>query len=540
MNKFVKGVLFSTIISITVLIGNYNMYAEQNLEFFDTNKEEDSYDVSTGWKVMEYNSSSGIDYHKFLLQGHVNPEGTQKMVTAHFYNIGKTIFTAKKTISMKKGVTYNVNLIYAMYYSADGGGYIDFNGDKKYSDNDSQDKEYVQKITPDEDMKYDIVVHFEVSDNITANGYFKLGFNPEQGGVSPELTELAPPQVTKNPEAGSNEIEGTADPGNTIVIKDSEGKEIGQEKVQDSGRFKALLQRNLLYKENIYITQTKGSVVSESLEITVVDTIPPEKPIIEKVTDEDDEINGTAEPGSIIKMFVNRNTDYYYHTTVDENGKFLMKLNSRFEAGTHLSFEAIDEAANTSESNEINVEYAKSLDFTYISEITSRDNQIRGKATRKDCFVEVIFNSGVTFTGTTDNTGSFLIPIKQVQLVGTAYKIKLRHLTSNEVKEVSKRVLPIPPTIPAINAGQSVVSGISEPNAELLFTLMRDGESYNFKTTAEADGKFDLSLIDENDKVIYLQVGDVLKGKACLNVEDDLLESLELIYQVFTFFNVQL
>lgn len=165
-------------------------------------------DVSQGWEVTEFDTSyPGITADKIFFQGHENQGLNQKMAMAQFANIGKSTFTAKKVINLKKNNIYTINLIFAMVYTKEGSGFIDFNGDKKISDEESKDKLFQDTVKPVEDMEYVITIHFDVP--IDGNGYFKLGYDLSGGGFiqedikgsviskfeSEDGEELLPPQV---------------------------------------------------------------------------------------------------------------------------------------------------------------------------------------------------------------------------------------------------------------------------------------------------------------------------------------------------------
>lgn len=535
--NIIKILMVSSVLGTVVSLATYNNQVVVNANEISTvasQKEEDVYDISTGWIVTEFSSSTGISADKFFMQGSVNENLNQKMTTANFGNIGKTNFTAEKIIPMKKGLKYNVKLVYAMYYNLSGKGYIDFNGDRKEADNDHTDKEYTDTIVADKDMNYKITIHFEVPNNSTAKGYFKLGYDKDEGGFTPEETAFPTPELKDDLEANQKTIEGTAVPKNTVTVMDSEDNKIGENIVKDDGTFNIETDRLLIYNEKLYISQTNGNITSPVKEVTVVDTVAPDKPEVNAVTDEDKEISGKAEPGSLVKAYVKDTPSHYYRSKADEDGNYSINLDSPYTAGTELGVVAVDSAENISEEANTTVSYAKALDLEELNGISSRDSYLEGKASRGNTLVQITFHDAVTYETETDEEGYFSIDVQEAQVVGSEYVIELKHKASGETKEFVKRVLPIPPIITVLQENQNILEGNVDPGAEVLFTLISDGSEQEFTTKADTNGNFKLVMKDDEDENIYLKIGDTIKCKTVLTIDGDSLESIELSYSVYT------
>lgn len=145
-------------------------------------------DISTGWKILAYTSDVQPDVNQIFIQGTDTTSG-QRAALVQVGNMGDTTFTAQKTIAMKQGHKYDLDLIYAQFYSDpsdptghnDGNGYIDFNGDKIVADKSHADKHYKKTITPTADMNYTITVSFKTT--YPGNAYFKIGYDKANGGV---------------------------------------------------------------------------------------------------------------------------------------------------------------------------------------------------------------------------------------------------------------------------------------------------------------------------------------------------------------------
>ncbi|MGX7244124.1 MucBP domain-containing protein [Enterococcus quebecensis] len=140
-------------------------------------------DVATGWTIDFNTSFPNINKDDIFIQNHISQALNQKMIINNFANIGEAELTATKSIPMKKGYEYNINLIYAMQFKEVQRGWIDFNGETVYSEIEPypSDKEYKKTIIPEEDFTYTITIHFKVKR--LENGYLKLGYSLENEGI---------------------------------------------------------------------------------------------------------------------------------------------------------------------------------------------------------------------------------------------------------------------------------------------------------------------------------------------------------------------
>jgi len=234
--------------------------------------EQEVIDVSQGWEVVEFNASyPEIMVDQIFSQGYENSDLNQRMAMVNFANIGKSSFTAKKVINLKKNKTYLINLVYAMSYTKEGSGFIDFNGDKKISDEDREDKIYQDTIQPTEDMEYVITSHFDTP--MSGSGYFKIGYNLSNGGFiqedikgkviskfeSEEGEELLPPQ----------ELEGNIGEQYEVIPPEIEGWELTEIPSNSKGEYgKEIIEIVFIYKRRHGATVTVKYLDEDNEEIS--------------------------------------------------------------------------------------------------------------------------------------------------------------------------------------------------------------------------------------------------------------------------------
>ena len=147
----------------------------------DTTKNSGDLDISQGWTIPEYVSNIQPDVDKIFLQNLEMNTGTLRGVLVQAINIGDATLTVQKVIPMKKGHAYDLDLIYAQYYTNGGSGYIDFNGEKIIATTDPSDHEYKKTVIPTADMSYKITIYF--ISTYGGNPYFKLAYK-KNGGIT--------------------------------------------------------------------------------------------------------------------------------------------------------------------------------------------------------------------------------------------------------------------------------------------------------------------------------------------------------------------
>ncbi|WKF72352.1 bacterial Ig-like domain-containing protein [Lactococcus lactis] len=177
-----KTFTFLIILMITLSQFAMTIHGEAN-----TTKNSADLDISQGWTISEYVSNIQPDVDKIFLQNLDMNTGTLRGVLVQAINIGDATLTVQKVIPMKKGHSYDLDLIYAQYYSNGGSGYIDFNGEKIIATTDPSDHEYKKTVIPTADMSYKITISF--ISKYGGNPYFKLAYK-KNGGITDKQTTV--------------------------------------------------------------------------------------------------------------------------------------------------------------------------------------------------------------------------------------------------------------------------------------------------------------------------------------------------------------
>ena len=131
----------------------------------------------------------------------------------------------------------------------------------------------------------------------------KLTANTDNLVVTKEQTPQSEKPTVKQPTEGDEKITGTGIPGSKIVVKDSNGDEIGSTTVKPDKTWEVTVPgaEPLVKDEEIVVTQTEtGKSESEKETATVKGKEESDKPIVNQPTEGDDKITGEGKPGAKI------------------------------------------------------------------------------------------------------------------------------------------------------------------------------------------------------------------------------------------------
>lgn len=492
MNKtFLKATIGLTLFSAMLALNTQSADAEENTKisqlYADT-----TFDVTQGWDVQFSTNLANVHAEDIFKQNVKSPTTSQKMVLNNFGNIGKAELKATKTIPMKKGHTYNLDLIYAMQFSS-GIGYIDFNGEKIDAasvNNDALDHVYQKSVKATADTNYVITIYYQVP--LRATGYLKLAYDTSKGNGIEEQSDVAAP-VLNAPLEKQSIINGTGVSGNTVNIYDAAGNLLGTGVVNSQNTFSITANRPFIKGEEITGYQVdKNGVVSEKGTTTVQELLVPTKPELDPITDESTTITGKADPGATVNVKVG---DEEYETVADANGDFSIDLDHKFPFGTEVEATAKDDKGNSSEVTDTTVGYADTAKIDFDYNLSSIDQLISGTSSRPNTKVEIKVGSRIFYT-TTDANGNYEFELPTTYKPGTPVQAKLTDKAGTEVV-ANQIILPRMPSLPGLAAGLTEIEGEVDPSAVVQLTLTKaDSTVYNFEVTADASGHYRIVLKD--------------------------------------------
>ncbi|WP_238925655.1 Ig-like domain-containing protein [Staphylococcus epidermidis] len=153
-----------------------------------------------------------------------------------------------------------------------------------------------------------------------------------------------------------------------------------------------------------------GNTATTTLTINVIDTTAPEKPTINKVTENSTEVSGRGEPGTVVEVtFPDGNK---VEGKVDSDGNYHIQIPSEttLKGGQPLQVIAIDKTGNKSESTTTNVIDTTAPEKPTINKVTENSTEVSGRG-EPGTVVEVTFPDGNKVEGKVDSDGNYHIQI---------------------------------------------------------------------------------------------------------------------------------
>ncbi|WIE67775.1 Ig-like domain-containing protein [Curtobacterium sp. MCLR17_054] len=182
--------------------------------------------------------------------------------------------------------------------------------------------------------------------------------------TAPDVTAPDAP-ISTTPEFladGTGPFTGSAEPGSTVIVRDTDGNELGRTEARDDGQFTVVLDEPLDdgAHDLELVAQDEAGNVSSPTPVTVdVDDDAPNAPIVTGPTDLADgkgPITGTAEPGSTV-IIRDEDGNQIGRGEANDDGDFSIELDEPLDDGDHhLELIAQDDAGNISTPTPVTVD----------------------------------------------------------------------------------------------------------------------------------------------------------------------------------------
>ncbi|WP_238924795.1 putative Ig domain-containing protein [Staphylococcus epidermidis] len=257
--------------------------------------------------------------------------------------------------------------------------------------------------TPSEVGKYLITITTIDKDGNTATTTLTINVIDTTAPEQPTINK-----VTEN----STEISSRGEPGTVVEVTFPDGNKV-EGKVDSDGNYHIQITSETTLKggqplQVIAIDKTGNK--SESTTTNVIDTTAPEKPTINKVTENSTEVSGRGEPGTVVEVtFPDGNK---VEGKVDSDGNYHIQIPSEttLKGGQPLQVIAIDKAGNKSESSTTNVIDTTAPEQPTINKVTENSTEVSGRGEPRTV-VEVTFPDGNKVEGKVDSDGNYHIQI---------------------------------------------------------------------------------------------------------------------------------
>lgn len=205
-------------------------------------------------------------------------------------------------------------------------------------------------------------------------------------------------------------------------------------------------------------------------------------PKVSSVSNLDQKLTGTSEPGAVIKVSANKNQ--IGTTEVGSDGKFSVTIPLQ-KAGTNLTITASFNGF-ISKPTVMKVVDQRAPATPVVNTINNNSAYITGKS---EAYAMVTARIGThTYTGRAYSNGNFKIAIP-VTNAGTSISITAKDTSGNSSAQVVKSVTRVGPNLPKVNAVYTT-STIVQGTAEKYMTIQVKIGSKVYKTKAYSTGEF--------------------------------------------------
>ncbi|WP_198552190.1 Ig-like domain-containing protein [Staphylococcus succinus] len=377
-----------------------------------------------------------------------------------------------------------------------------------------------QELTTEADDEGNYSIDLPDNEKYEGGEVLQVTATDEAGNESEErevvIEDKTPPtaptvnQVTSE----DSEIHGTAEPGSTVKVTLPSGQELTTE-ADDEGNYIIDLPENEKYEggEVLQVTATdEAGNESEEREVVIEDKTPPTAPTVNEVTSEDTTSDGTAEPGSTVKVTLPSGQELT--TEADNQGNYIIDLpeNEKYEGGEVLQVTATDEAGNESEEREVVIEDKTPPTEPTVNEVTSESPQVRGTA-EPGATVKVTLPSGQELTTEADDEGNYIVDLPENEKYegGEVLQVTATDEAGNESEErevvIEDKTPPTAPTVNEVTSESPQVSGTAEPGSTVIIVLPNEKE---IKHVVDNNGHFVITLPKDG----HLHAGDIIMIQA--------------------------
>ncbi|OFD38233.1 hypothetical protein BWGOE3_52380 [Bacillus mycoides] len=231
----------------------------------------------------------------------------------------------------------------------------------------------------------------------------------------------------------------------------------------------------------------KNSEAHATLKVGTGDDIAPNKPIVNKVTDQDTKVTGTGEVGSKVTVTAG---DQKYEGKVDGNGNFTVDIPKQ-KPGTEVTVTLTDDSNNISEPTVIIVKDITAPETPVVKEVTDESTKVIGTG---EAGSKVTVTAGdQKYEGMVDGNGNFAVDIPK-QKPGTEVTVILTDAAGN-TSDPSKLIVkdataPEAPVVKGVDENDTKVVGTGEVGSKVTVTI--GNQKYEGKV--DGNGNFTVDI----------------------------------------------
>ncbi|MCO0600719.1 Ig-like domain-containing protein [Peribacillus butanolivorans] len=230
-------------------------------------------------------------------------------------------------------------------------------------------------------------------------------------------------------------IVGKAEANSTVTVK-SGSKVLGSAKATSKGTFSINIAVQKAGTKLTITAKDSSGNVSSSVSVTVLDVVPPSKPTVSKVDNNDKVVTGKAEANSTVT--VKNGSKALGSAKATTKGTYSIKIAVQ-KAGTKLTVTAKDSSGNVSSSASVTVLDVVPPSKPTVSKVDDNDKVVKGKAEASSTVTVKVGSISLGSAKATSN-GSYSVKIK-AQKKGTTLSITAKDKAGNVSSKATTKVV---------------------------------------------------------------------------------------------------
>ncbi|AZU60002.1 S8 family peptidase [Neobacillus mesonae] len=282
-------------------------------------------------------------------------------------------------------------------------------------------------------------------------------------------------------------VTGTAKKDTKIEVKNGDNL-LGTATAEADGKFIVTIQPQMA--NQILQLSAKNGKSETKVKVIVKDTLVPEMPFVNNVTNLDEVVTGEAAVGTIVK--VKTTSTVLGEAETDANGHFTVKIKKQKD-GTSLYVTATSLSGKESEAAKVIVLDKIAPAAPKVNAVSDRDQSVTG-TTEANATAIVKSNGKTIGSNKADAKGKFSVTVKK-QKAGTVLLVTAKDASGNVSKTtkvvVKDKTPPALPKVKVVTDQDKLITGTTEANATVVVKLK--GKTIASKK-ANAKGKFSIVI----------------------------------------------
>jgi hypothetical protein len=301
-----------------------------------------------------------------------------------------------------------------------------------------------------------------------------------------------------NVREGQTVITGQGTAGNTVVITDSKGNELGRGVVSADGTYSITISREAIAYEILDAYQVDANGNESDRTQTTVREDHVAKPDINGVKAGEEKVTGTGVPGSTI-IITDSNGIELGRGTVGTDGTYSVDLNRKAVANETLHATQVDDLGHASDPAETKVQEVN-VDKPTIDEVRSGSTTVTGTGVAGDTVIITDADGKELGRGVVGEDNTYSITLNRKAKGDEKLYATQVDTLGNQSEKVETTVVAVhidPPTVNDVTEGDSKITGKGEPGDTI---TIKDGDG-NVIGTGVVDGDGNYSIDVDGSKI---------------------------------------